>query len=93
MLAITPDRRTAAIGQRAVVLDDALQRFPGQVESVEFGITVFQRRNDAERLGVVVEAAKIRQAGVQRPLAGVPERGMAEVVGEREGFREVLVQP
>ncbi|MGY2936177.1 hypothetical protein ACVWZ6_005779 [Bradyrhizobium sp. GM6.1] len=92
-LAITPGRRTAAIGQRAVVLDDALQRFPGQVEPVEFGIALFQGRNDAERLGVVIEAAKILQAGVQRPLAGVPERRMAEIVGERQGFREVLVQP
>ena len=41
----------------------------------------------------MVEAAEILQAGIQRPLAGMAERRMAEIMGERQGFGEVLVQP
>ena len=41
----------------------------------------------------MVEAAEILQAGIQRPLAGVAERRMAEIMGQRQRFREVLVQP
>src|SRR3954467_5250851 len=86
-------RRAAPFGQRAVVLDDALQRLPGQVEAVEIRIAVLQRRDDAQRLGVVVEAAMVPEAGIERPLPGMAERGMAEVMGERQRLREVLVEP
>jgi hypothetical protein len=32
------------------------------------------------------------ETGIQRPLAGVAERRMAEVVGQCQRFREVLVE-
>jgi hypothetical protein len=41
----------------------------------------------------VVEAAVRGEAAVERALAGVPERRMAEVVGERRGLGQVLVEP
>jgi len=91
-VAIPPDRRPAAVGQRAVVLDDALQRFPGQIEPVEFGIAMLQRGDDAQGLGVVIEPAMGLQAGIQRPLAGVAERRMAEVMGQGQGLREILIE-
>ena len=91
--AIRPDRRAAPLGQRPVVLDDALQQFPGQVEALEFGIAMLQRGHNAQRLRIVVEAAMVLQAGIERALPGMAERGVAEVVGERQGLREVLVQP
>ena len=92
MLAVAADRRAGSLGQRAVVLDDAFQRFPGQVEPVEFGVAMLQRGHDAQGLRVVVEAAMGLQAGIQRPLAGMAERRMAEVVRQRQGFRQVLVE-
>ena len=90
--AIAPGRGPATLGQRAVVLDDALQRFPGQVEPVEFGVAMLQRGHQLQRLGVVVEAAMGLEAFVERPLAGMAERGVAEVVGQRQRFRQVLVE-
>src|SRR5665647_2402213 len=51
---IAPDGFAVAIGQRAVVLDQAFERFPGQVEAVEAGIAALQIGDDAQRLGVVV---------------------------------------
>ena len=40
----------------------------------------------------MVEAAPARQRRIERLLAGVPERAVPEVVGERHRFREVLVE-
>jgi iron-sulfur cluster assembly accessory protein len=54
---------------------------------------VLQRRDDAQGLRVVVEPAVSLQAGIQRPFAGMAERRMAEVVRQRQGFRQILVQP
>ena len=50
------------------------------------------RGDDAQGLGVVVEAAEIGQARVERALAGMPERRVAEVVGERQRLGQVLVE-
>ena len=93
MLAVSADRRAVALGQGPVVLDDAFERLPGQVEPVEIGIAVFQRGHDPQRLGIMVEAAMRLQAGIQRPLAGVAERRVAEVMGQRQRLGEVLVEP
>ncbi len=41
----------------------------------------------------MVEAAERREAGVERPLAGVAERRMTEIVGQRQGLGEILVEP
>ena len=65
------------------MLDDALERFPGQVQPIELGIAVLQRGHHPQRLRVVVEAAMGGEAFVERPLAGMAERRMAEVVGQR----------
>ena len=92
MLAITSDRGAASLAQRPVVLDYTLERFPGQVKPVKFGIAMFQRCDDAQALRVVVEPAMRFEARIQRPLAGVAERRMAEVVGQGQRFREILVK-
>jgi hypothetical protein len=75
-----PGQRIA--GHRAVVLGDALQRLPGQVQPVELGI-VAPAGDDAERLRVVVEPAVGRHQRVQRVLAGMAEGRVAEVVRQR----------
>ena len=92
MIAIAAERRTAAIGERAVVLDQALQRFPGQIQAVEIRIAALQRGDDAQGLGIVIEAAERGEAGIERALAGMAERRMAEIVGERQRLGEVFVE-
>ena len=48
---------------------------------------------DAQRVQVVVEAQAVPlETAVQRPLARMAERWMADVVHERKGLRQVLVQ-
>ena len=74
------------------MLDDAFERFPGQVQPVEVRIAALGRGHGAQGLGVVVEAAEVREAGIERPLARMPERRVAEVVRQRQRLREVLVE-
>jgi len=85
--------RAAILQQRPVVLHRALERFPGEVEPVELGIALLELGEDAERLCVVVEAAIGLHRGVQRLLAGMAERRVAEIVGERHRLAEILVEP
>ena len=80
-----------ALQERPIVLDDAFERLPGQIETVVACVTALQQRHDAQRLSVVIEPAIGRHAGLERALAGVAERRMAEVMGERHGFREILI--
>ena len=93
VLAITVERRAGRIGQRPVVLDQALERLPGQVQAVEIRIAALQRGDDAQGLGVVIEAAERGEAGVERALAGMAERRMAEIVRQRQRLGEILVEP
>ena len=91
-LAIFADRIALGVGQRAVVLDDPFERFPGQIQPVEAGIAPLGRGDGAQGLGVVVEAAEVPEAGIERPLAGMPERRVAEVVRQRQRLGQVLVE-
>ena len=54
---------------------------------------MFQRGDHPQRLRVVVEAAMGLEAFIERPLAGMAERGMPDVMGQRQRFGEVLVEP
>ena len=92
VLGIAPDRRAVAVGQRAVVLDQPFERLPGQIEPVEIRIAALERGDDAQRLRVVVEAADAAEAAVERALAGMAERRMAEVVRQRQRLGQVLVE-
>ncbi len=79
------------VAQRAV-LEDALPGLEGEVQAVERGVALLEEVHDAQRLEVVLEAAVGLHAGVQRVLAGVAERRMAEIVGEGDGLGQVLVE-
>ena len=48
--------------------------------------------HDPQSVAVMVEAAVLGHAGVQRVLAGMAEGGMAEIVAKRDGFREIIVE-
>ena len=84
-------RRAGGGEERAVVLDEPGEGRLGEIEAVEFGVAALERGDDAQRMAVVVEAAVIGHAGVERVLAGMAERGVAEVVAERDRLGEVVV--
>src|SRR6516165_12815089 len=92
-LAIRPGGGAVAKRERAVVLDQAFERLPGQVQSVESGIAFLERGHHAQRLRIVVEAAAGSEAAIERALAGMAERGMAQVMGERQRLGQILVEP
>ncbi len=73
------------------MLDQALQRLPGEIEAVEGGVAALQLGDDAQRLRVVIEAAEAAERLVERALAGMAERRMAEIVRQRQRLGEVLV--
>ncbi len=77
---------------RRAVLEDAFARFVGEVEAVECAIALLQQINGAQALQIVLEAAVIPHAGIERILAGMAERRMSEVVGEGDGLGQVLVE-
>ena len=74
------------------MLGEPLERFIGQVEAVESGVAALQLGHDAQRLGVVVEATTAGHQRVEHLLAGVSERRVTEVVGERDRLGEILVE-
>ena len=47
-LAIGTERVALGIDQRAIVLDQAFERFPGQVKPVESGIAALEPGDDAQ---------------------------------------------
>src|SRR5262249_29949775 len=78
--------------ERPVVLARAFERLPGEVEPVELGVALLELGEDAQRLGVVIEAAVGLHRRVQRLLAGMAERRVAEIVRQRHGLAEVFVE-
>ena len=82
-----------AIDQWTVMLDQPFERLPGEVQSVEAGIAPLERGDDPQGLRVVIEAAAGLEAAVERALAGMAERRVAEVMGERQRLGQVLVEP
>ena len=52
---------------------------------------MLQRGDDPQRLRIVVKAAIILEAVVERPLPGMPERRMAKVVRQRQRLGQILV--
>ena len=62
------DRRAVRRRERAVVLEQPFERFPGEIETVEGGVAPFERGNDSQRLGVMVEAAGLCEAAIERAI-------------------------
>ena len=77
----------SAGGAVEFVVEDAVAHLVGEVEP--FAV-VFEQFDDAQALFVVAEAAL--DQSVEHALAGVPERGMPEIVTERDCLGEVLVE-
>ena len=75
------------------VLQDSFTGLETQIQPFEGGIALLQHIDDTQRLQVVLEAAVVFHAFVERVLAGVAEGRMPEVVRQRNGFDQVFVEP
>src|SRR5262249_58992142 len=75
-----------------LVLYSARDGCAGEVQSVEGRIAPLEGRHHSQRLGVMIEAAAGCEAAIERALAGMPEGGMAEIVGERQRLGQILVE-
>ena len=64
------------------MFEHALPRFERQVDAVVIGVALFEVVHHPQTLQVVFEPAMGLHAPVQRILPGVPERGVAEVMGQ-----------
>ncbi len=65
----------------------------GEIQPGKFRVALFELVDDAQRLQVVLEAAEFAHAAVERVLARVPERRVAEIVREADRFGQRFVQP
>src|SRR6185437_4281673 len=85
--------RMGGRAERMRVLDQPFAHFIGQVQAGMGGVADLELLDNAQGLQVVVEAVAIRSHDlVQRVLAGVAERRVAEVVGQRQRLRQIGVQ-
>jgi hypothetical protein len=78
--------------EAVAVLEQRAAHLVGEIEAGEVGVLALEHIDDAQRLLVMFEAAVVRHAIGQRVLAGVSERAVPEIVGERDGLGEVLVE-
>ena len=85
-------RPAVGVHERAIVLDQPLERFPGEIEAVECCIAALEPRHDAQRLGVVVETAIGSHAGIERIFARMTEGRVAEIMRQRQRLGQILVQ-
>ena len=82
-------RRPVTVG---LVLQERLARLARQVEARVVGAAALEPIDDAQHLRVVAKTAVCAHLLVQRFFAAVAERRVADVVREREHFRQRLVQ-
>jgi hypothetical protein len=75
------------------VLDDPFADFKGQVQAGERSIPLLELLDDSQRVQIMVEEKPVLpHASIERSLAGVPEWRVADVVDQRQHFREFLIQ-
>ena len=82
----------AGVIVRRDVLGDGLAHFPGQVQAAELRVAALEDVHHAQAVEVVLEAAVPLHQLAERVLAGVAERRVPQVVRERHGLGQVLVQ-
>jgi len=89
--------RLVVLGVGAVVFrlvfDDPLPHFPGQIQAREVRVSIFQLRDDAQRLLVVVKAPVVAHQPRKGNFAGVTEGRVPQVVRQRDRLQQILVRP
>ena len=82
----------ARVAQRAV-LEDPFAALESEVKSTKGRVALLELIHDPQRLQVVLEAAVVAHALIQRVLAGMAEGSMSQVVSETDRLGERLIQP
>jgi iron-sulfur cluster assembly accessory protein len=88
---ITPGH-PAGPQERAVMFDEPFQGLPSQIESIEGRVAGLELGDDAQRLGVVIEAAVRSHQFVEHILASVAKRRVAKVMRKRKRLGEIVVE-
>ena len=74
------------------MLEDALTGLKTQVQAVKLGVALLQRIDHAQALQVVLKTAERLHAGIQRILPRVAKRCVAQVMCQRDGLYQVLIE-
>src|SRR3990172_5390445 len=74
------------------MLEDALAGFESQIQAAKWSVLLFQHVDDPQRLQIVLKTTISAHAVVQRTLSGVPEGRMPQVMRQRDGLRQILVE-
>src|SRR5687768_261787 len=74
------------------MLDDAFQRLPGEIETIEIRIAPLQFGNDPQCLRIVIEAAMVAQAGIERAFPRMPEGRMTEIMRQRQRLAKIFIE-
>ena len=74
------------------MLDDAFAHFKGEIEAAKGGVAQLEIFDDAQSVQVVIEEKTVLAHGVVEGFfAGMPERGMADVVHQGESLHQIDV--
>ena len=74
------------------MFDQAFEGFPAEIQSIKVCVFPLQPGDDAKRLGIVIKAAEGGHELVELALAGVAKRCVAKVMGQGQGFGEILIE-
>jgi hypothetical protein len=74
------------------MLDQTLKRFPAEIQSIESDVTAFERRHHSQRLRIVIKSTTGGETAVERALASVAERRVAEIMRKGQRFRQIFVE-
>ena len=75
-----------------LVFGQTLTDLPSEVQTWKAGIFLLEFLDHAEALAIVLKPAVVLHQLVQNHLPFVSERGMAQVVRQRDGLGEVIIQ-
>src|SRR6266700_5299175 len=74
------------------MFSQTLQYFEREVQTRRIWIRIFEQLDHAQTLAVVIEPTVSAHTFGEHLFSGVAKRRMAQIVGERNCFRQVLVQ-
>ena len=78
--------------KRDPMLGQSFADFPTQIQARKPWVFSLQFLDDPEALSVVLEAAMVLHEPVEHGLAFVADGGVSEVVGQRDGLGQILIE-
>ncbi len=91
------DKAQADITQQPCIGDGAMLEYAftgleSQIQTIKRTISLFQLINYSQALQIMFKTAKCLHAGIQGILTGMPKRGMAQIMRQRNGFDQIFIQ-